>query len=52
MKQSMSTNPTHLLSETPDNEAELDLVIGELEQEIPARSSSGTSTCVRIYCTF
>ncbi|MFF2961492.1 hypothetical protein ACFVT1_21775 [Streptomyces sp. NPDC057963] len=51
MKHSMSTNPQHVLSENLDNEAELDLVIGELEQEIPARASSETSTCVRVYCS-
>ncbi|MFJ9682303.1 hypothetical protein ACIRP2_30260 [Streptomyces sp. NPDC101194] len=52
MKQSMSTDALHVLSETPDTEGELDLVIGDLEQEIPARASSEASTCVRVYCTF
>ena len=52
MKQSMSANSLHVLSETLDNEAELDLVIGDLEQEIPARASSEASTCIRVYCTF
>jgi hypothetical protein len=31
-------------------EEELDLVIGELEQEIPARSAATPGTCIRVYC--
>ena len=31
-------------------EEELDLVIGELEQDIPQRTSAAASTCVRWYC--
>ncbi|BCM72534.1 hypothetical protein EASAB2608_07868 [Streptomyces sp. EAS-AB2608] len=31
-------------------EEELDLVIGELEQEIPARSAATPGTCSRVYC--
>ncbi|MFF7388550.1 MULTISPECIES: hypothetical protein [Streptomyces] len=31
-------------------EEELDLVIGELEQDIPQRTKAAASTCVRWYC--
>jgi hypothetical protein len=34
----------------PTTEEEFDLVIGELEQEIPARSGAAVGTCMRIYC--
>lgn len=38
------------LEARPSSEEELDLVIGELEQEIPARTSAAASTCIKIYC--
>ncbi|MFC0602555.1 hypothetical protein [Streptomyces palmae] len=50
MKQSLPAGAMHVLSEVPDNEAELDLVIGDLEQEIPARASAEATTCARVYC--
>ncbi|MEU2554614.1 hypothetical protein ACWER6_09165 [Streptomyces sp. NPDC004009] len=34
----------------PSAEEELDLVIGELEQEIPARTGAAAGTCIRVYC--
>jgi hypothetical protein len=36
-----------------DNTHELDLVIGDLEQELPATGAEGAAgTCVRVYCDF
>jgi hypothetical protein len=38
------------LEACPSAEEELDLVIGELEQELPARAGAAATTCVRVYC--
>ncbi|MBD0838561.1 MULTISPECIES: hypothetical protein [unclassified Streptomyces] len=38
-------------ADTMIDDAEFDLVIGELEQDAP-KSQQQASTCIRVYCTF
>jgi hypothetical protein len=50
----MTHAPAHDTQARPESrssvEEDLDLVIGELEQQIPDRSSAAANTCIGWYC--
>ena len=50
----MTHAPAHDTQVRPESrssaEEDLDLVIGELEQQIPDRAGAAASTCIRWYC--
>ncbi|MFJ8649396.1 hypothetical protein ACIRNI_25150 [Streptomyces sp. NPDC093546] len=50
MNQATTHEGQSRLEARSSSEEELDLVIGELEQEIPARTNAAPGTCIRIYC--
>ncbi|GGP93651.1 hypothetical protein [Streptomyces roseolilacinus] len=50
MNQATTHEGQSRLEARPAGEEELDLVIGELEQEIPARTGAAAGTCIRVYC--
>jgi hypothetical protein len=46
----MQTAPTPTPTPTPAD-ATLDLVVGELEKDIPVRTEAVAGSCVRVYCS-